>query len=375
MVLVDIPSRECLAAALPRLRRPSPRFVFATNHPCVPTTGTDARTIEAEHEGGPVLRHTLEVRRHPTSASAAGVAILGQPARATCVDRPLGAHITPFCVTGMLLDGLVEPVEATPAVAHAQAALGDVWHGIRPVLVARLRPTGSECRVPAAAQPRAPDAPRPWEVTMTEEPRLVDHGHYEDLDLTGADLSGLALVGAVFVRCRLVRCVLSESRTTACRFEDSNLAGARLGGSVHRESAFLNCDLAGAGLFQSRFVACKMVGSHFDGVVWAGSRIEGGDWSLTDLRGARWPKAGLKAIRLAEADLSGADLREADLRQADLSRATLAGADLAGADLRGARLEGVDFRAVTLRGAHLDSLQAVLVVRSLGARVDAPWEA
>ena len=48
----------------------------------------------------------------------------------------------------------------------------------------------------------------------------------------------------------------------------------------------------------------------------------------------------------------------------------LSRAKLQGADLRGANLEGIDLKSLDIKGVRLDREQAVLFVRSYGAKVD-----
>lgn len=57
------------------------------------------------------------------------------------------------------------------------------------------------------------------------------------------------------------------------------------------------------------------------------------------------------------------------MRGADLSRVQLAQCKLAGADLRDAKLEGIDLKSLDLKGVRLDVEQAVLLARSMGAKV------
>lgn len=47
----------------------------------------------------------------------------------------------------------------------------------------------------------------------------------------------------------------------------------------------------------------------------------------------------------------------------------LAQCKLTGADLRDAKLEGIDLKSLDLKGVRLDVEQAVLLARSMGAKV------
>lgn len=143
-----------------------------------------------------------------------------------------------------------------------------------------------------------------------------------------------------------------------------------MNGSFHTESAFENCTFSGANLFVSKFTSCKMTGSDFSGAQMDGVTLIQGDWSYTNLRHTKLGKQDLRGIRFYETDFSDTDLGKADLRDCDMTRATLSRAKLMGADLRGANLEGIDLKSLDVKGARIDTEQAVLFMRSYGAKVD-----
>lgn len=113
-----------------------------------------------------------------------------------------------------------------------------------------------------------------------------------------------------------------------------------------------------------------MTGSDFSNAQIDGITLDKGDWAYTNLRHTRLAKQDLSGIRFFEADLSEANLEKANLRGSDLTRAVLTKAKLQGADLRGANMDGVDFKALDVKGVRMDQHQAVLFLRSYGAKVD-----
>lgn len=193
---------------------------------------------------------------------------------------------------------------------------------------------------------------------------------YEDVRFDGQDLRYGELTGCVFIKCTFMNTSLEEIETNGCRFIECDFRGAALNGSFHTETAFENCSFGGANLFVSKFTDCKMTGSDFSGAQLDGITLAGGDWSYTNFRHARLGKQDLRGIRFYEADLSDVDLGKADLRDCDLTRVTLSRAKLTGADLRGANLEGIDLESLDIKGTRMDREQAVLFMRSFGAKVD-----
>jgi uncharacterized protein YjbI with pentapeptide repeats len=113
-----------------------------------------------------------------------------------------------------------------------------------------------------------------------------------------------------------------------------------------------------------------MTGSDFSGAQMDGITIAQGDWAYTNLRHARLGKQVFRGVRFLEADFTEANLEKADLRDCDLTRVSFSKAKLQGADLRGASLEGVDLKGLDVKGVRMDAGQAVLFLRSYGARVD-----
>lgn len=193
---------------------------------------------------------------------------------------------------------------------------------------------------------------------------------YEAVHFEGRDLRYGELISCVFKQCTFMNASMEEIETSNCRFIECDFKGASMNGSIHRESAFENCLFGGANLFASKFTSCKMTGSDFSGAQMDGITLSQGDWSYTNLRHTRLGKQDLRGIRFFEADFTDTDFTKADLRDCDLTRSILSRAKLQGADLRGANLEGIDLKSLDIKGVRLDREQAVLFVRSYGAKVD-----
>ncbi len=193
---------------------------------------------------------------------------------------------------------------------------------------------------------------------------------YDTVQFDGRDLRYGELISCVFTRCTFMNTEMDEIETSNCRFIECDFRGVTLNASSHTESAFENCTFGGANLFVSKFTSCKMTGSDFSGAQMDGISMIGGDWSYTNLRHIKLGKQDLRGIRFHEVDFSDTDLGKADLRDCDMSRATLTRTKLTGTDLRGANLEGIDLKSMDVKGARMDREQAVLFMRSYGAKVD-----
>jgi fluoroquinolone resistance protein len=193
---------------------------------------------------------------------------------------------------------------------------------------------------------------------------------YEAVNFDGRDLRYGDLFRCTFKKCTFINALMEEITTSSCRFIECNFKGASLNASVHTETAFENCNFNEANLYVSKFTACKMTGSDFSGAQMDGISLLQGDWSYTNLRHTKLTKQDLRGVRFYEADLSDANLEKADLRDCDLTRVTLSRAKLKGADLRGANLEGIDLKTLDVKGTRMDSLQAIMFLRSYGARID-----
>ena len=102
-----------------------------------------------------------------------------------------------------------------------------------------------------------------------------------------------------------------------------------------------------------------------------GESFDQADLADVVMRRCRFVECSFRGARLNDIDTAGCLFMEkADLRSSDLTRAQLGQARLFGADLRGAIMEGVDWKGLDGRGAIIDVGQAVLLARSLGARVE-----
>ncbi len=140
MALMDMPSIEPLAEAIPSLLPAGGRFVFSVTHPCF-NTGDSRKVASATDEGGR-FEETLgvEVRHYLSPRTVRGLAMLGQPEPQPYFERPLSLLLGTFLRAGLVLDALEEPAYPSPEPASAP------WHSwsrfaeIPPALVVRLRP-------------------------------------------------------------------------------------------------------------------------------------------------------------------------------------------------------------------------------------------
>lgn len=150
MALMDIPTVEPLAAALPGLLSPDGRFVFSVCHPAF-NSSSIRRTISEEDPDGTVVEtRGVLVRRYATPRTTRSLAMIGQPEPQPFFDRSLADLLRPFLSAGLVLDALEEPV--FPPDASADRALSwENFHEIPPLLAVRLRRTGAAGEVPQPA--------------------------------------------------------------------------------------------------------------------------------------------------------------------------------------------------------------------------------
>jgi len=139
MAIMDMAEIEPLAEVLPRLLKPSGRFVFSVMHPCFNNPST-RMCAEQEDRGGDLRTvRTVKVEQYMKPFSAKGIGIVGQPVPQTYFHRPLHALLEPFLRNGLVLDGLEETAFTAPSNARGPLSW-DHYPEIPPVLVVRLRP-------------------------------------------------------------------------------------------------------------------------------------------------------------------------------------------------------------------------------------------
>ena len=95
MAIMDMEEVEPLAEALPRLLKPSGRFVFSILHPCFNHTGSRLTLEEEDRDGNMVLTRAVKVTRYMTPFASKGVGIRGQPVPQIYFQRPLHAPVSP----------------------------------------------------------------------------------------------------------------------------------------------------------------------------------------------------------------------------------------------------------------------------------------
>ena len=139
MALMDMAVIEPLAQALPRLLKPSGRFVFSVLHPCF--NNSAARLVVEEENGGDgfVRIHAIKVSRYIRPWVERGLGIRGQPAPHVYFNRPLSTLLGTFLRAGFVLDGLEESVFDHSAPNTVDILDWRHFPEIPPALVARLR--------------------------------------------------------------------------------------------------------------------------------------------------------------------------------------------------------------------------------------------
>lgn len=138
MAIMDMAAIQPLMSAVKQLLVPGGCFVFSTVHPCF-NSGLMRRVIREEDiEGELRTTYAIEVRDYTHAAASRGLGMIGQPVPQYYFHRTLSEIFGCAFQAGLMLDGLEEP--AFDATADAQRPFDWTnFHGIPPVLVARLR--------------------------------------------------------------------------------------------------------------------------------------------------------------------------------------------------------------------------------------------
>jgi 2-polyprenyl-3-methyl-5-hydroxy-6-metoxy-1,4-benzoquinol methylase len=138
MALMDMVAIQPLFTALAKLLKAGGCLVFSVLHPCF-NSGRVMQVREREDVAGQIVdRYSVRVSGYIHPFSHQGVAMIGQPVPQYYFHRPLALLFDPAFAAGFVLDGLAEPVFATPS--HGQESLSEhVYSDMPPALVARLR--------------------------------------------------------------------------------------------------------------------------------------------------------------------------------------------------------------------------------------------
>jgi ubiquinone/menaquinone biosynthesis C-methylase UbiE len=140
MALMDIADIEPLAASLPKLLKPSGRFVFTICHPCFNHSGIAMVAEQRDSGGGFEVTYSIRVSRYLSHSVDKGTGIPGQQIAQYYFDRPLHRLLGPFFAAGLVLDAIEEPAFDESVPSREQTRWGGNFHEIPPVLAVRLRP-------------------------------------------------------------------------------------------------------------------------------------------------------------------------------------------------------------------------------------------
>jgi len=175
-----------------------------------------------------------------------------------------------------------------------------------------------------------------------------------DASLSNTRASGLVFDTCEFRRSAFDGSMLSHLRLLDSRLEKCNASNAEWNNAHLRRIEFLGCRLTGISLINTScsdvlFKDCKAEFVRCEGSKWTNVRFE--NCLLTD--------ADFRRTTLDRAAFIHCDLRNVDFEQAKLSSL-----DLRDSTLDGARIEPSQFPGLTI-----DPLQALALIRALGATV------
>lgn len=141
MTLMDLAVIRPLASRLPGLLTREGRFVFSVMHPCFNNAVGTSRVVEEIRDQRGITRtYAIKVSAYITPASGEGIGICGSAVQ-FYFHRPLSSLLTTFFESGLVLDGIAEPV--FPAQA-GERELGQAQFTEIPwAFIGRMRPTWS----------------------------------------------------------------------------------------------------------------------------------------------------------------------------------------------------------------------------------------
>jgi 2-polyprenyl-3-methyl-5-hydroxy-6-metoxy-1,4-benzoquinol methylase len=138
MALMDMAVIQPLFTALAKLLKAGGCFVCSVLHPCF-NSGRVVQVREREDVAGQVVdRYAVRVSGYIHPLTHLGVAMIGQPVPQYYFHRPLSLLINPAFEAGFVLDGLAEPVFATPSESEG-TLFEHVYSDMPAAFVARLR--------------------------------------------------------------------------------------------------------------------------------------------------------------------------------------------------------------------------------------------
>jgi uncharacterized protein YjbI with pentapeptide repeats len=206
--------------------------------------------------------------------------------------------------------------------------------------------------------------------------RMLRHGDYTSVNISGLDFSGCSLHNA-----RLEKANLSGAHIEEASFFGADLQGAVLEGCHMEGTRFDSAILSRARLrgvhgkeavFLGAILRCADLGgadSRFNGADFRGAKLTDARLCYADLTGAKFDHAVMRAANLIGAKLRGAEFKwtcleeaylyGADLEEAWLDHARMSGAYLEQAKLKGTHLEDADMRWAWLDGASLEDAASV----------------
>src|SRR3954447_26070844 len=118
MALMDMTTIAPLMSAIPRLLKPSGRFVFAVPHPCFNNNETRMIHELEDREGFIIDRYAVQTANYIHQPSVKAVGMRGEPAPHYYFHRSLSELLNACFAAGLVLDGVEEPT-FTPDPARA----------------------------------------------------------------------------------------------------------------------------------------------------------------------------------------------------------------------------------------------------------------
>ena len=140
MALMDMVDVAPLFAAIPRLLKANGRFVFSVMHPCFNNyEGTRLVAEEIDRDGRLGVQYSVKVLNYVRPSVTRGIGMHGQPESHYYFHRPLNVLFQAGFDSGLVLDGLEEPVFSDDVPSDSSISWRN-YREIPPVMIARMRP-------------------------------------------------------------------------------------------------------------------------------------------------------------------------------------------------------------------------------------------
>jgi len=191
-------------------------------------------------------------------------------------------------------------------------------------------------------------------LSQLDEERRCERAMVRDANLQNARASGVVLDTCEIRRSALDGSLLSRLRLLDCRLEKCNASNAVWDNAHFRRIEFLGCRLTGISMVRADCADVLFKDCKAEYLRCEGSRLTNAQFENCLLTDADFRHAAFDHVAFINCELRNVDFEHAKLRAVNLRNSTL----------QGAKIEPGQFPGLTV-----DALQALALIRALGATV------